>query len=177
MELVALFVQLFESFLTVFGVCELGERLCMAFNEINIAIEQLKWYLFPHQIRKMLPTILVVSQEPVGLSIFGSMLCNRKTFKEVSSTNPMHFDRFAVCISHNCFTDFSGLQSNLHFVYDTTTSWQVKFTTWTNKSYVRLRKQWKYELYVKDNFPEIINAAVQLRLWIFQHFRIWRNRH
>lgn len=95
----ALFIQLFESFLTVFGVCELGERVCMAFNKINIEIEMLKWYLFPYEIRKLFPTILVVSQEPVGLTIFGSMLCNRKTFKEVRSINPMYYNNQAICIS------------------------------------------------------------------------------
>lgn len=82
--MVTLIFQLFGTIVTIFGYCEFGERVGMAFDQINIAIEQLKWYLLPHKTRKMLLNILIVAQEPIEFNIFGSVSCNRKTFKEVS---------------------------------------------------------------------------------------------
>lgn len=76
---------MFEAIVTVFGICELGERVSMAFDEISLALDQLKWYLLPREAWKSLPIILVVAQESVGLTIFGSISCNRIVFKEVSS--------------------------------------------------------------------------------------------
>lgn len=67
----------------IFVLCEFGERVNAVFDEISIAVDQLRWYLFPLGTQKMLPTVLVVASEPVKLSMFGSIDCNRRTFKEV----------------------------------------------------------------------------------------------
>lgn len=71
----------------IFVLCEFGEKVGAVFEEISIAVDQLNWYLFPIGTRKLLPTVLIVAQEPVGLDIFGSISCNRRTFKEVKSRN------------------------------------------------------------------------------------------
>lgn len=84
-ELVNLYVQLFCSFVAVFGMCEFGQRVSESFYKINIVLERFKWYLLPMEAQKMLPIIMIVAQEPVTLKIFGSVACNRITFKEVSS--------------------------------------------------------------------------------------------
>lgn len=55
----------------------------MAFDEIDTMIDQLKWYLLPCKIRKMISTILIIAQEPVEFRILGSVSCNRKVCKEV----------------------------------------------------------------------------------------------
>lgn len=117
-EIIALLVQMLESFLTVFGVCELGEKISISFQEINIVLDELKWYLLPHKIRKFLPTILIVAQEPIGLNIFGTILCSRKTFQEVSWSSSWNL------IWLNIWWIFDyvlGLQQNLFIVYDTST--------------------------------------------------------
>lgn len=83
--MINLCVQLLGTCATIFAYCEFGERVGMAFDGINIAIEQLKWYLLPQKTRKMLLNILIVAQEPIDFTILGSIACNRKTFKEASS--------------------------------------------------------------------------------------------
>lgn len=66
--------------------CELGERLSNAMEEIKDSIGQFNWYLFPIEIRKVLPTILIGVQQPVEIRFFGSISCNRESFKKVSSS-------------------------------------------------------------------------------------------
>ena len=52
----------------VFGVelvvCEFGQHLTDAFNEINDLIVTFDWHLFPHKLQQMLPVILMVAQLP-----------------------------------------------------------------------------------------------------------------
>lgn len=85
--MIVLIIQCFSTFTSIFAYCEIGQRVGIAFDKINIALDQLKWYLLPHKIRKMLLNILVVTQEPVEFAVFGSISCNRRTFEGVSSIN------------------------------------------------------------------------------------------
>lgn len=80
------FFYAFYAYGTVFAICELSERLGNLFNEIKNTMGQLEWYLFPSQIHKMLPTILLMIQEPFEVGCFGSIACNRDTFKKVNLT-------------------------------------------------------------------------------------------
>lgn len=72
------------AFGIVFLVCELGERASGTFFEISDEIDQLKWYLFSDQIKRMFPTILIFAQQSVNFECFGSILCNREAFQSVS---------------------------------------------------------------------------------------------
>lgn len=67
----------------LFLACELSQRLGNAFSEIDRMIEQLDWYLFPVNIRRLLPIIIAVAQKPVNLECFGSISCDRAVFKKV----------------------------------------------------------------------------------------------
>lgn len=67
------------------GICGFSQRISNAFEEINDVIVQFDWYLFPIEINRMLPTILLVTQHSVALKCFGSMACNRETYKMVCS--------------------------------------------------------------------------------------------
>lgn len=78
------FIELFFSFFGLFGFCEFGERLREAFDEINMVLNQIKWYLLPRKTQKILSIMLMFTQRPVELDIFGSVSCNRITFKKVS---------------------------------------------------------------------------------------------
>lgn len=64
--------------------CEFGERLSNGMVEINDCIDQFNWYLFSLEIRKILPMILLSVQQPVEIRFFGSIACNRDSFKKVS---------------------------------------------------------------------------------------------
>lgn len=72
------------AFGVVFIICELGQRLTDAFEEINDEIDRFEWYLFPSEIQRMLPTIMISAQQPVVLECFGSIAGSRETFKRVS---------------------------------------------------------------------------------------------
>ena len=68
---------------TVFVICELCQQISNAFEEFNDMIGQFKWYLFPVKVQRILPTIIINAQQPVYLDCFGSIACNRDTFKRV----------------------------------------------------------------------------------------------
>lgn len=92
-----LFVSMFYAFYgfgLVFVVCELGERLTNAFEQIEYEIEKSDWYLFSHEIQRLLPIILIVSQQPVELECFGSVNGRRETYKKVSH---LSFDSLKFC--------------------------------------------------------------------------------
>lgn len=72
------------SFGTVFLACDFGQRMTNAFADINMMIGQFNWYLFPLEIKKMLPTIIMSAQEPVVLEVFGSIACSREAYHQVS---------------------------------------------------------------------------------------------
>lgn len=68
----------------VFVACELGHRITDAFDRIDFTIDQLDWYLFPIEVKRVLPMIIVSAQQPVSVGCFGSIVCIRDVFKNVS---------------------------------------------------------------------------------------------
>lgn len=81
-----LFVTIIYSsyaFGIMFVACEFGQRLSNAFEEIDDSIEEFDWNLFSHEIQRLLPTILIVTQKPVVFECFGSISALRDTFKKV----------------------------------------------------------------------------------------------
>lgn len=72
-----------DSIAVILISCELGQRLSEAFHQFNDIIDQCKWYLFPNKLKQILPTILIITQEPVTLECFGSIICSREVFQNV----------------------------------------------------------------------------------------------
>lgn len=72
------------AFGVIIVACEVGQRISNAFENIDFATDQYRWYLFPEQVKRMLPVILMNLQVPVELPIFGSFCCDRSAFKQVS---------------------------------------------------------------------------------------------
>lgn len=68
-----------------FYACELGQRITNAFSSLDEALNELDWYSLPIEIKKILPTIMISTQETVALNCFGSILCGREVFKSVST--------------------------------------------------------------------------------------------
>lgn len=83
MRIFVMAVEAFCAFGSVSFTCELGERFSSAFNNISDFVDQLNWYLFPHKVQKMLPTLLITTQKPVAIECFGSILCVRAALKSV----------------------------------------------------------------------------------------------
>lgn len=89
MDIAILFTAVFYTFCAfgaVFISCEVGQRISNGFEEIEDVTSQYHWYLFPEQLKRMLPMILINLQVPVGIPVFGSFLCSRDTFKRVRKT-------------------------------------------------------------------------------------------
>lgn len=80
-------VELFVAFVLVFISCELAGRISNNFECICDTISNSNWYAFPLSIRKILPIILINAQEEVYFECFGSIPCNRETFKRVCGNN------------------------------------------------------------------------------------------
>lgn len=84
MILIALICEMLWSFASAYVACEFGQQVSDAFTGIDCVVKQFDWYLFPIKTQKILPTIMVVTQKPVSLNVFGNLLANRERFKEVS---------------------------------------------------------------------------------------------
>lgn len=84
MALIQTIFEAFWSFGGIFFYCEFGERLGQLFVEVDDTIYQLDWYLYPEEIRRMLPTLIINVQEPMEIECFGSLSCCRDAFKQVS---------------------------------------------------------------------------------------------
>lgn len=68
---------------TVFISCEIGQRMTDAFDKINFTIDKFDWYLFAIDIKRILPSIITIAQQPVSIECFGSIACTRDVFKNV----------------------------------------------------------------------------------------------
>lgn len=65
--------------------CEIGQRYSNAYEEIDNVVNQFDWYLFPLKIQRILPTIMMDTQQLYEIMCFGSTNCSRETFKRVSA--------------------------------------------------------------------------------------------
>lgn len=83
MPLLLLIVNGINGLSTVFFACEVGQRMTDSFEKINFTMDLIDWYLFPSDIKRMFPMILAISQQPVSLECFGSIVCGREVFKKV----------------------------------------------------------------------------------------------
>lgn len=75
---------MFWSFAILFAACELGHSVSSEFEEINSKIVLFHWYKLSKHMQEILPIIILATQKPVGLSVFGSIVCGREDFKRVS---------------------------------------------------------------------------------------------
>lgn len=83
-EIIILLFDMMWALMLIFGACELGERLCSAFDEINDVYDQFVWYLLPRDSQQTFTILLMIAQTPVQLHVFGGISCGRNTFKNVS---------------------------------------------------------------------------------------------
>lgn len=72
------------TFIFIFAYCELGQRVSEAFDKPYDAISQLKWNLFPLDVQRVLPIIMVGAQQPIDLRGYMNISCTRERFKRVS---------------------------------------------------------------------------------------------
>lgn len=78
-------IEVLCAFGFVFIICELGERFTAKYDDISVVINQFNWYLFPTEVKRILPITILSAQQPVTIDCFGSFMCVRTTFKSVSA--------------------------------------------------------------------------------------------
>lgn len=83
MELILPILTMIWSFILISLYCEFGENVSVHFNDVHRCICDSDWYLFPYEIQKMLPIILIATQKSVEISGFGNISFTRETFKLV----------------------------------------------------------------------------------------------
>lgn len=79
-----------SDFVLLFAPCEMGERLGNLFIKFDVEIGQMNWYLFPIDIQKVLPIVMINTQQPVLIEFFGSIACTRSQFKKVNPNLNLH---------------------------------------------------------------------------------------
>lgn len=72
------------AFGNVYIACEFGHQVQHRFERIHDVVGELDWYLFPDELRKILPFVEQFVQQPVEFEFFGSISCGRPLFKDVS---------------------------------------------------------------------------------------------
>lgn len=82
-SIMPLIVVLLSTVVLLFITCEIAERICSKFDEIDDEINQSKWYLFPLEMQQVLPIIMANAQAENYFECFGSIRCNRENFKMV----------------------------------------------------------------------------------------------
>lgn len=76
--------ELSNELFTVGISCEMGERACAMFGAVDETMDTIDWYLYPIEIQRMLPAIMIATQKPIYVELFGSITASRETFGKVS---------------------------------------------------------------------------------------------
>lgn len=84
LELMAVLLFSSYAFGAVFVICELCQRMSNHYDDVGDIIGDLKWYLFPANVQRVLPIIITSVHEEVPVECFGSIACDRETFKKVN---------------------------------------------------------------------------------------------
>lgn len=116
--LVISLVQLGWSSSLTFIPCELSERISIAYFEVCDAVDELDWYLFPIEMQKLVPIVMVNSQAPIALRCFGSVFCGRDVFKKVCARKYNNLTN--ICI-WQIFLIFSDEQHSVLILHGTST--------------------------------------------------------
>lgn len=110
-------------FILVFISCELAGRVGNEFEEIGYMIGQFKWYLFPFEIQQLVPIIIINAQQKMGFECFGSAICDRETFKNVSENIEISYysNKFSAHVKGELFISFyfmyTGYESFILILY------------------------------------------------------------
>lgn len=83
MVLLQSFMNLLGNYFVLLFTCEIFQYACDEFNKIDDTVEQFDWYLYPEEIKRMLPTVMIMVQQPLEFNCFGSLTCCRETDKKV----------------------------------------------------------------------------------------------
>lgn len=95
LELMIPVILVFWSFVIIYFYCNHGEMMTTQFNDFNEQVCQCNWYFLPMEIQKMLLILLSATGQPVLIRGYGSIVCTRDSFKNVS----IHRKKFQIAKS------------------------------------------------------------------------------
>lgn len=84
-------------------MCELPGRISNEFDHIYDQVDQSDWYLFSSEMQQMLIVIMGNAQQEVDFQCFGSLICNRATFKRVRIINDKIWALKLILYVHSTF--------------------------------------------------------------------------
>lgn len=73
------------SFVIIFANCEAGEFMTKQFNQFDDELCQCNWYFFPIDLQRKFLVLILTSQQLTFFKGYGSIVCTRNSFKEVTS--------------------------------------------------------------------------------------------
>lgn len=74
----------FQAFATAFATCELGQQITnTCASKIEDVFAQINWYLYPTEVKRILPTAILYIQQPIEIKFFGSLSCSREQYERV----------------------------------------------------------------------------------------------
>lgn len=79
----AVSVLVFWAFAIIFAFCEMGAQATHQFHALNEELCQVKWYLLPIEVQRMMLIFMSDAQQPMFLRGYGNILCTRDAFKNV----------------------------------------------------------------------------------------------
>lgn len=80
----------------MFAYCEMGEQVTSAFEEIEHMLAELDWHLFPSEIQRMMPMLLMVARQPVDFMGYGNLPASRYTMQRVRIQNIFYVLEFSL---------------------------------------------------------------------------------
>lgn len=120
----------FWSFIQVFVLCDLSERVNNNFNEIDFY--QCNWYEFPIHIRRLIPTIILYTKKPIILEGFGNIKCTRETCLQVIWIDIIFGilcdesgQGFGYWHEKLTFSTVAGVKRRIFILYDTSTIFEI----------------------------------------------------
>lgn len=75
----------------IFIFCYFGDCVTDAFHSIGPAVYQSQWYLLPLKMKKKLPLMLAISQNPKYMYGYLNIQCNLEIFAKVQSFSQFFF--------------------------------------------------------------------------------------
>lgn len=97
--------EIVYAFGALFVACELCQHLNIAFEECGEMFEDIDWYMLPIDIQQRLPLLLNFTQQSFEVTCFGSIACDRDTFKSVCDEKFIYSSDSNIN-SINCISNF-----------------------------------------------------------------------
>lgn len=109
------------TFGLLLSLCELGQSISNTFIDINYGIGQLKWYIFPRKILRILPILQIMAGKPVNFVCLGSIMCDRTALKRVSCIKSRDWNyRF---LHYSLF--FPDNKQRIFILHDAASIWKI----------------------------------------------------